>query len=159
MGNKDDKIKVPSFEEAQTHYTPEQRSKLMRKIKSSDTKPEIKLRKALWNMGYRYRKDVKSLPGKPDIAIKKYKIAIFIDGEFWHGYNWKEKKQRIQRNRAYWIPKIERNMQRDQHNTQQLQLMGYTVFRFWEQRLKKEFETCLRAVVGAIEEKKRNIGR
>lgn len=154
MEDKEKPIKVPSFEEAQSHYTSEQRSRLMQKIRSEGTKPEQKLRKALWHLGYRYRKNVKSLPGKPDIAIKKYKVAIFIDGEFWHGYNWPEKKRRIKRNRAYWIPKIERNMQRDREHTLRLQQMGYTVFRFWEQRLKKEFHQCLRAVTEAIEARK-----
>lgn len=148
-------IKVPAFTEEQSRYTPEERSRLMRKIRSTDTKPELMLRKALWAMGYRYRKDVKGLPGKPDIAIKKYQVAVFVDGEFWHGYNWAEKKPRIKRNREYWIPKIERNMQRDRQNTQALQEKGWTVFRFWEHKLKKDFHTCLEAVVEELERKKR----
>ena len=152
---KEDPIKVPAFTEEQSRYTPEQRSRLMSRIRSTDTKPELKLRRALWALGYRYRKDVKDLPGKPDIAIKKYKVAVFVDGEFWHGYNWAEKKPRIQRNREYWIPKIERNMQRDRQNTIALQAKGWTVFRFWEQKLKKEFPTCLEAVVEELERKKR----
>ena len=151
----EDPIKVPAFTEEQSRYTPEQRSRLMRRIRSTDTKPELMLRQALWALGYRYRKDVKSLPGKPDIAIKKYKVAVFVDGEFWHGYNWAEKKPRIQSNREYWIPKIERNMQRDRQNTETLQDRGWTVFRFWEHKLKKEFHTCLEAVVEELEQKKR----
>ncbi|MCB9054066.1 MAG: very short patch repair endonuclease [Lewinellaceae bacterium] len=153
----EDPIKVPAFTEEQSRYTPEQRSRLMRRIRSTDTKPELMLRQALWALGYRYRKDVKSLPGKPDIAIKKYKVAVFVDGEFWHGYNWAEKKPRIQSNREYWIPKIERNMQRDRQNTETLQDRGWTVFRFWEHKLKKEFHTCLEAVVEELERKKREI--
>lgn len=152
---KEDPIKVPAFTEEQSRYTPEQRSRLMSRIRSTDTKPELKLRRALWALGYRYRKDVKDLPGKPDIAIKKYKVAVFVDGEFWHGYNWAEKKPRIRRNREYWIPKIERNMQRDRQNTEALQAKGWTVFRFWEHKLKKEFHTCLEAVVDELERKKR----
>lgn len=155
---KEDPIKVPAFSEEQSRYTPEQRSRLMSRIRSTDTKPELMLRRALWALGYRYRKDVKSLPGKPDIAIKKYKVAVFVDGEFWHGYNWAEKKPRIQRNREYWIPKIERNMQRDRQNTQALQDKGWTVFRFWEQRLKKDFNTCLEAVVEELERRKKEVG-
>lgn len=139
------------FEEAQTDYTSEQRSRTMQRIKGKDTKAEVKLRKALWQRGYRYRKNVKDLPGKPDIAIKKYKLAIFVDGEFWHGYNWAEKQHTIKRNRGYWLPKIERNMQRDRENTRQLQAKGWTVLRFWEQRLKKDFEQCLSMVIEAIE--------
>ena len=151
----EDPIKVPAFTEEQSRYTPEQRSRLMSRIRSTDTRPELMLRRALWALGYRYRKDVKSLPGKPDIAVRKYKVAVFVDGEFWHGYNWAEKKLRIKRNREYWIPKIERNMQRDRQNTQALQEQGWTVFRFWEHKLKKEFHTCLEAVVEELEKKKR----
>ncbi len=153
--DKEEPIKVPAFSEEQSRYTPEQRSRLMAKIRSTDTKPELKLRRALWALGYRYRKDVKGLPGKPDIAIKKYKVAIFVDGEFWHGYNWEEKKPKIKRNREYWIPKIERNMQRDRQNTRKLQEAGWTVFRFWEHKLKKEFSTCLEAVISELEDKMR----
>jgi DNA mismatch endonuclease (patch repair protein) len=126
----------------------------MSRIRSKDTKTEVKLRKALWAKGYRYRKNVKSLPGSPDIAIKKYKVAVFIDGEFWHGYNWEEKRQAIKRNRAYWIPKIERNMERDRDNTQKLQEKGWLVLRFWEQRLKKEFNVCLALITEAIDDRR-----
>lgn len=154
MPEKEKPIKVPAFSEAQSRYTPESRSRLMRKIRSRDTQPELMLRRALWQLGYRYRKNVEDLPGRPDIAIKKYRVAIFVDGEFWHGYNWPEKKPRIQRNREYWIPKIERNMQRDRDNTLTLQEMGWTVFRFWEHKLKKDFDICLGAVTEALEKRK-----
>lgn len=126
----------------------------MSRIRSKDTKAEVQLRKALWARGYRYRKNVKSLPGSPDIAIKKYKVAVFIDGEFWHGYNWEEKQHAIKRNRAYWIPKIERNMERDRENTRKLQEKGWLVLRFWEQRLKKEFNICLALITEAIEDRR-----
>jgi len=75
----------------------------MSKIKSSDTKIEIEFRKALWNLGYRYRKNYKKLPGKPDIVFVSKRIVVFIDGEFWHGYRWKEKKKKIKNNREYWM--------------------------------------------------------
>lgn len=146
---------MPRFEEAQTHYTSGQRSRTMSRIRSRDTKAELRLRKALWAKGYRYRKNVKSLPGSPDVAIKKYKVAVFIDGEFWHGYNWEEKRGTIKRNRAYWIPKIERNMERDRESTQKLQEEGWLVLRFWEQRLKKEFSTCLALIIEAIEDRRK----
>ena len=126
----------------------------MSRIRSKDTKAEVRLRKALWARGYRYRKNVKSLPGSPDIAIKKYKVAVFIDGEFWHGYNWEEKQYSIKRNRAYWIPKIERNMERDRENTRKLQEKGWLVLRFWEQRLKKEFNVCLALITEAIDDRR-----
>ncbi len=126
----------------------------MSRIRSKDTKAEVRLRKALWSRGYRYRKNVKSLPGSPDIAIKKYKVAVFVDGEFWHGYNWEEKQLTIKRNRAYWIPKIERNMERDRENTRKLQEKGWLVLRFWEQRLKKEFNVCLALITEAIDDRR-----
>lgn len=126
--------------------TPE-RSSLMKKIKSNNTKPEIKLRKALWAAGIRYRLNVTKLPGKPDIVIQKHKLIIFIDGEFWHGYKWEDKKQRIKANKEYWIKKIERNMQRDIKNTQILQELGYTVIRFWEYEIKKNTDICIERII------------
>ena len=94
--------------------TPEQRKKNMRAIRSKDTTIELALRKALWQRGIRYRKNYKGLIGKPDIVITKYRIAVFCDSDFWHGYDWENRKARIKSNRDYWIPKIERNMKRDQ---------------------------------------------
>lgn len=123
--------------------TPE-RSKLMGKIKRKDTKPEILFRKALWAAGVRYRVNSRKLPGSPDIVIGKRKIAIFIDGGFWHGYQWEEKKHKIKSNRDYWLPKIERNMQRDLEDNQKLHEMGYQVFRFWEHEIKKGLPECLK---------------
>jgi len=109
-----DRIKVPQFNEEAGFYTTKARSKQMFKIRGKDTKPEIQFRKALWAKGSRYRVNYKKLIGKPDIVLNKYKTVIFIDGVFWHGYNWEEKKDNIKSNRGFWIPKIERNMQRDQ---------------------------------------------
>lgn len=125
----------------------------MSKIRSENTTPEIKLRKLLWSLGIRYRINDKTLNGKPDIVIKKYKIAIFVDGEFWHGYNWKEKKERIKSNRDYWIPKIEKNMVRDSENTKKLEYSGYTVFRFWEHEIKKNIGICVQKIIQCINEK------
>jgi DNA mismatch endonuclease (patch repair protein) len=136
-------IKVPRFNEASGFYTTPQRSKMMSKIRGKDTKSELKLRKALWAAGFRYRVNSKYLIGKPDVSIKKYKVAIFIDGEFWHGYDWQNKKEKIKSNRDFWIPKIERNMQRDREVNSKLTEMGYTVFRFWTKELKDDFDGCL----------------
>lgn len=122
--------------------TPE-RSKRMSDIRGKNTQPELILRKALWEKGIRYRLNVKKLPGKPDIVIGKAKLAIFIDGEFWHGYNWEEKKLRIKANRDYWIPKIENNMARDLRNTADLEALGYKVLRFWEHEIRKNLEECI----------------
>ncbi len=101
--------------------TPEQRRKNMQAIRSKDTSIEVALRRALWQEGIRYRKNYKELPGKPDIAITKHKIAVFCDSEFWHGYDWENNKYRIKSNHDYWLPKIERNIQRDQEVNIQLE--------------------------------------
>lgn len=143
-------IKVPRFNEENGFYTTKNRSKLMSKIKSSDTKPEIKLRKFLWNIGLRYRKNVKKLPGSPDIVFFKYRLVIFVDGEFWHGYNWEEKKNKIKSNRAFWIPKIERNIERDKAINNHYNQTNWTVMRFWEHEIKKEFGRCAKKILDFI---------
>ncbi|MBE5077531.1 very short patch repair endonuclease [Anaerotignum lactatifermentans] len=132
------------------NLTPEQRRKNMQAIKSKDTSIELRLRKALWHEGIRYRKNYKKLPGKPDIAITKYHIAVFCDSDFWHGYDWENRKQRIKSNQEYWIPKIERNMARDKNVTQQLNKDGWVVLRFWEWQIKKHLDECVEAVKSAI---------
>jgi DNA mismatch endonuclease (patch repair protein) len=96
-----ERIKVPQFNEETCFYTTKVRSKQTSKIMGKDTKPEIQFRKALWAKGYRYRVNYKKLIGKPDIVFNKYKTVIFIDGEFWHGYNWEEKKDKIKSNRGF----------------------------------------------------------
>lgn len=141
------RIKVPRFEEANGFYTTKDRSKLMSKIRGKDTKPEIVLRNFLWNIGLRYRKNVKAMTGKPDIVMRKYKLVIFVDGEFWHGFKWEEKKDKIKSNRDFWIPKIERNMQRDAEVNQLLEKQGWIVLRFWEQEIKKEFGRCVNEIL------------
>ncbi|WP_299171219.1 very short patch repair endonuclease [uncultured Allomuricauda sp.] len=147
----EERIKVPRFNEESGFYTTPERSKIMGKIRGKNTKPELAFRKALWTAGYRYRVDYKKLMGKPDIALNKYKTVIFIDGEFWHGYNWEERKQKIKTNREFWIPKIERNIQRDQEVNLALKEMGYTVFRFWESDVKKNLDACLQKVLESLE--------
>ena len=131
--------------------TPEQRRKNMQAIKSKDTSIEIILRLALWHRGIRYRKNYKSLPGKPDIVITKHKLAVFCDSDYWHGYDWENRHQRIKSNREYWIPKIERNMQRDKEVTAQLQAMGWTVLRFWEWQIRKHLDECVNTIMEAVE--------
>ncbi len=150
-----EKIIVPRFEESAGFYTSAQRSRMMSKIRSKNTRPEMRLRKALWNAGLRYRLHNKHLPGKPDIAIQKLKIAIFVDGEFWHGYEWEKKRGKIKSNRAFWIPKIERNMQRDREVNALLKKMGFEVFRFWESEVKKEIGTCIKQVLDYVAHQKK----
>lgn len=144
------KIIVPRFEESKGFYTNPERSRLMSRIKSKNTTPEIKLCKFLWSMGIRYRKNVRKLPGSPDIVVSKYKLVIFIDGEFWHGYEWDEKKDKIKSNREFWIPKIERNIQRDQINNKLLEEQGWKVFRFWANQIKNEFDVCVDNILDYI---------
>lgn len=130
----------------------EYRSKMMSKIRSTGGKAETLLAKALWHHGVRYYKNYKKLPGKPDIAITKYKIAVFVDGEFWHGYDWENQKVlRIKTNRDYWIPKIEKNIERDTLVNQELEELGWTVLRFWEkQQVMKDLELCVQIVLEEI---------
>ena len=128
--------------------TSQQRSKNMRNIKSQNTQIEVALRKALWSKGYRYRKNVKSLPGKPDIVLTKYKIAIFCDGEFFHGKDWIVHKPRLEKsnNSEYWISKISRNMQRDEEVNKKLLATGWTVIRFWGKEIEKDLNECIRVI-------------
>lgn len=140
--------------------TKEQRSKNMKNIKSSDTKIEIMLRRALWNKGYRYRKNVKSLPGKPDIVITKYKIAVFCDGEFFHGKDWELMREKLEtsNNGEFWIKKISRNIEHDDEVDKELTYMGYTVLRFWGKDIKQHIDDCVQAIEEAIFDIKLNGG-
>jgi DNA mismatch endonuclease (patch repair protein) len=124
------KIQVPQFNIDNGFTTNDVRSRIMSKVKGKDTKSEKALKKALWSLGIRYRKNDPKLPGKPDIVIPRARLVVFIDGEFWHGYNWHESINKIKSNREYWIPKIERNMQRDQDNNSVLIKSGWIVLRF-----------------------------
>ena len=130
--------------------TPEQRRRNMQAIRSKDTSIELALRKALWERGIRYRKNYKKLIGKPDIAITKYKIAVFCDSDYWHGYDWENRNQRINSNRDYWVPKIERNMERDREVTSALQSEGWLVIRFWEWQIKKHLDECVEEVLRTV---------
>ena len=130
--------------------TPEQRKKNMQAIRSKDTTIELALRKALWHKGIRYRKNYKGLIGKPDIVITKYRIVVFCDSDFWHGYDWDNRKSRIKSNQEYWIPKIERNMKRDKEVTAVLVEQGWIVLRFWEHSIRKNLESCLDDIEEAV---------
>lgn len=143
----DDIIKVPRFNESSGFYTTSEKSKLMSKIRSKNTQIEVIFRKKLWEYGLRYRLHMKGLPGKPDIVMKKHKLVIFIDGEFWHGYNWEDRKTKIKTNRDYWIPKIERNMQRDVENNIKLKKLGFLVIRFWEHEVRKDLIGCVQIII------------
>lgn len=122
--------------------TKEQISFNMKKVKNKDSVIEIALRKELWNRGLRYQKNVTKILGKPDLVFKGKKVAVFCDSEFWHGYNWEERKKDFKSNQEFWIPKIERNMQRDIEVTEELQKQGWKVLRFWGNEIKKNVSSC-----------------
>lgn len=123
-----------------TKKTPEQISYNMKQVKSKGSEIEVLLQKELWRRGLRYRKNVKSIEGKPDIAFIGKKIAVFCDSEFWHGYDWENRKNDFKSNTEFWISKIERNMQRDKEVTQKLQSDGWIVLRFWGKEIKKTLQ-------------------
>lgn len=136
--------------------TPETR-KRMANVKLKNGKAEQLLAKRLWHSGLRYRKNYKKLPGSPDIAITSSHIAIFVDGEFWHGFEWESRKMRLKSNREYWIEKIEENIRRDQKNDLLLESSGWRVFHFWEKQVLKDVEMCAETVINAVREKKDDV--
>ena len=134
------------------HYdTDEATSKRMANVSLKGGKAEASLYKALWHEGIRYRKNYRKIPGSPDIAITKYKIAVFVDGEFWHGENWEERKEKLKSNREYWIEKIEENIARDKKNDKLLQEMGWMPIHFWEKEIKKDLEKCVHKIIDAVQ--------
>lgn len=126
--------------------TPEQRHRNMQAVKGKNSKIELILGRQLWNKGYRYRKNDKTVFGKPDFTFKKYKIAIFCDGEFWHGKDWNIRKNDIQSNREFWYKKIEGNIERDKKVNRTLKEQGWTVIRFWETDIKKNIDLCMSSI-------------
>lgn len=134
------------------NLTLKQRHKNMKNIKSKDTSIEKKLRKELWSRGYRYRKNFRGLPGKPDIVLTKYKIVVFCDSEFFHGKDWNELKVRIENgnNSEYWNKKILKNMERDERVNQELEYLGWKVIRFWGKEILKDTKKCVDAIEECI---------
>lgn len=137
--------------------TKEQRHRNMSHIRCKNTSIEVLLCKELRKRGYGYRKNYKELPGKPDIVLTKYKIAIFCDGEFFHGKDWSTQKERIQQgnNPEYWISKIERNMARDEEINKELLHLGWIVLRFWGEEIQKDAISCINEIENAIIERKK----
>lgn len=134
--------------------TPEITHKIMASIKSKNTKPEILLRKALWHRGYRYRINNRKLKGKPDIVFSKVSIAVFCDGDFWHGHNWALRgmhslEEEFERYTDYWREKISKNIARDQIVTKTLEKDGWLVIRFWESDILRDVEKCADIIVSA----------
>ena len=130
--------------------TKEQISYNMQQVKNKDSKIEVLLRKKLWSRGLRYRKNVNRIYGKPDIVFIGKKVAVFCDSEFWHGYNWEERKKDFKSHQEFWIPKIERNMERDAEVTAKLESEGWTVIRFWGNEIKKNTAQCADIIEKAV---------
>ena len=131
-------------------HTPEQRRKNMQAVKNKDSQIELLLRQELWSRGLRYRKNVNRIYGKPDIVFIGKKVAVFCDSEFWHGYNWEERKRDFKSHQEFWIPKIERNMERDAEVTAKLESEGWTVLRFWGNEIKKNTAQCADIIEKAV---------
>jgi DNA mismatch endonuclease Vsr len=132
--------------------TKEQRRKNMQAVKSRGSKIESMLAKEMWKRGLRYRKNNKTVFGKPDFTFKKFKIAIFVDGEFWHGKDWEIKKHDHKSNHDFWYTKIERNIKRDEEVNSFLLNEGWTLLRFWGQDIKKDLLNCIFKIEKTINE-------
>lgn len=135
------------------HKTKEQISYNMHQVKSKDTKIEVMLRKELWSRGLRYQKNSKKVFGKPDIVFIGKKVAVFCDSEFWHGYDWDNKKKEFKSHQDFWIPKIERNIERDKEVNEELKNTGWTVLRFWGNDIKKNLQTCADEIERTVKSK------
>ena len=134
------------------NHTPEQRRRNMQAVKNKDSKIECLLRKELWQRGLHYRKNVKTVYGHPDIAFIGKKVVGFVDSEFWHGYDWENRKKDFKSHQEFWIPKIERNMQRDVEVNEKLQSDGWTVLRFWGKEITKNVQECAEKIEKAVRE-------
>lgn len=121
-------------------------SKRMKMLSHKTSKTESILAKALWHKGYRYRLNYKNLPGTPDIVLIKYKIAIFVDGEFWHGKDFDKQKEKLKSNKDFWIEKIQENIDRDKRNDTLLHQMGWISLHFWSKDVFKDVEHCINEI-------------
>ena len=133
-------------------HTPEQRRKNMQAVKNKDSLIELMLRKELWSRGLRYRKNSNKVFGHPDIVFIGKKVAVFCDSEFWHGHDWENRKKDFKSHQEFWIPKIERNMQRDIEVNEKLQLEGWIVLRFWGKEIKKNLQDCADKIERAVKQ-------
>lgn len=134
--------------------TDEQRSYTMSRIRGKGTSIERMLSHALWHRGLRFRKNSRYVYGHPDISVKKYRIAIFCDGDFWHGYDWENRRDSIKSNREYWIAKIERNIAKDEEVNHILTAMGYRVIRIWEHEIRNDLDDTVSMIIRTIDEQK-----
>lgn len=135
----------------------EQRRKNMQANKSTGTKPERILAKKLWHRGHHYRKNNKSVFGKPDFTFKKLKLAIFVDGEFWHGKNWAKRKHDHKTNIKFWHNKIERNIERDREVNKKLESQDWSVLRFWAKDIQYNLLSCVEEIEKEMERLKNEV--
>jgi DNA mismatch endonuclease (patch repair protein) len=142
--------KSPNFKNFRS--SSEKASRSLAKIKSSNTTGERLLRSTLWKMGLRFRKNVRSLPGKPDIVFPRERVVVFCDGDFWHGRDWNKDKQRLQKgpNAPYWVAKIYANMQRDKRYNKELKELGWSVLRFWESDIRADYSQAASKVIELV---------
>ena len=131
-------------------FSRRKRRQIMQSIKSSGSKIETALSKALWKKGHRYRKNCKNILGKPDIVLYKYKLVIFCDSEFWHGKNWKSYKKNIKINKKFWFTKIENTIIRDKYVTKNLRKSGWKVLRFWGKDILCNMDKCVAKIEKCI---------
>ena len=134
------------------NHTPEQRTKNMKAIKNKDSKIEVALRKELWGRGLRYQKNSKKVFGKPDIVFIGKKVAVFCDSEVFHGFDWENQKETIKSRKEFWIPKIEKNIQRDLLVNKTLKENGWTVLRFWGKEIKSDVCHCADVIEKVVKE-------
>lgn len=132
------------------NHTREQRHKNMKAVKNKDSDIELLLRRELWVRGIRYQKNSKKVFGHPDIVFMGKKVAVFCDSEFWHGYDWKKRKDEIKSNQDFWSSKIERNIQRDIEVNQKLEAEGWTVIRFWGNEIKHSPSCCAEKIINQL---------
>lgn len=128
----------------------------MQAVKCKNSRIELTLGKALWERGLRYRKNDKTVFGKPDFTFKGLKIAVFCDGEFWHGKDWDIRKHDHKSNQDFWYSKIERNIERDREVTEELVKEGWLVLRFWGKDIIKKTDSCVERIVHEIKLRKNN---
>jgi len=135
--------------------TAEQRRKNMQAVRASGSKIETALAKALFAKGLRYRKNDRTVFGKPDLTFKKYKLAVFVDSEFWHGKDWETRKFDHKSNQEFWLTKIERNIERDNEVNEKLIAEGWKVLRFWGKDITKNLDKCINKIQKTINETER----
>jgi DNA mismatch endonuclease, patch repair protein len=133
--------------------SPETISYTMSRIRGKNTGIEMTLRKALYAHGVKARHNSKYIFGHPDLSWKGYKVVVFCDSEFWHGYHFAEQEKKIHSHQEYWIPKIEHNIARDVQVNEELTKEGYTILRFWGQDIEKDTEKCVEKILAALKEK------